>query len=309
MENINNLQTTIKKSVTFSGIGLHSGKYIEVTLRPALIDKGIVFIRKDNLDFTEIKAFYKNISNSQLCTTLKDPNSEKLIYTVEHLLAAIAGRGIDNIIIELNGEEVPALDGSAEQFDLMIKKAEIVKQESRKKYLVINKKIKIISENRYILLEPYDGLKINCTIDFPLPIGKQKLVLGNSLNYIYENIYKARTFCQYEDIQSMKKNGLALGGSLDNALVIKDGLLLNKSGLRYRDEYVKHKTLDLIGDFSLLGYPLKASITAFCPGHGINKKMMEAIFSDYDNYKLQASDNSRVWKESESNSSINLAIA
>ena len=282
------MQKTIAKEVTFEGKGLHSGENCTVRLIPAHEDSGIVFKRIDIEEDNIIPADFKYISNSNLCTTLKNYNSEAIIFTVEHLLAAVKGNDIDNLLIECNSPEIPALDGSALEFDQIIKKAGIHYQEnSFKKYIVVKKEITVKNENgSKITLSPSNEFSLKCKIDFPEPIGVQNLEFNKPLTEIYRDVFSSRTFCFFRDIESMKKNGLAKGGSLKNAIVIKNNSVLNENGLRDKNEFVKHKILDLIGDLALGNYNLIGSIKAICPGHEINKAILEKLFSSYNNYNI-----------------------
>ena len=284
----NNLQKTIAKEITFEGKGLHSGKNCIVSLLPANEDSGIVFKRVDIEEDNIIPADFKYISNSNLCTTLKNYNSEAKIFTVEHLLAAVKGNDIDNLLIECNSPEIPALDGSALEFDNIIKKAGIHYQENNlKKYIVVKKEITVKNDNgSKITLSPSDEFKLKCIIKFPEPIGQQNLDFNKPLTEIYKEVFDARTFCFFRDIESMKKNGLAKGGNLKNAIVIKNNKILNENGLRDKNEFVKHKILDLIGDLALGNYNLVGSIEAICPGHEINRSILEKLFSSYNNYSI-----------------------
>ena len=283
-----NMQKTIAKEVTFEGKGLHSGRNCKVSLIPAHENSGIIFKRIDIEEDNIIPADFKYISNSNLCTTLKNYNSEAKIFTVEHLLAAIKGNDIDNLLIECNSPEIPALDGSALEFDKIIKTAGIHHQESYfKKYIVVKKEITVKNHNgSKITLSPSNEFKLKCKIKFPKPIGEQSLEFNKPLTEIYKEVFSARTFCFFRDIESMKKNGFAKGGSLKNAIVIKNNIILNEDGLRDRNEFVKHKILDLIGDLALSNFNLMGSIEAICPGHEINKAILEKLFSSYNNYSI-----------------------
>ena len=282
------MQKTIAKEVNFEGKGLHSGRNCKVKLIPAHENSGIVFKRIDIAEDNIIPADFKYISNSNLCTTLKNFNSEAKIFTVEHLLAAIKGNDIDNVLIECDSAEIPALDGSALEFDKIIKKAGIHYQENNfKKYILVKKAITV--ENDYgskITLSPSNEFKLKCIIKFPAPIGQQNLEFNKPLTDIYKEVFNARTFCFFRDIENMKSNGFAKGGSLKNAIVIKNNKILNEDGLRDRNEFVKHKILDLIGDLALGNYNLIGSIKAICPGHEINKAILEKLFSSYNNYNI-----------------------
>ena len=283
-----NMQKTIAKEVTFEGKGLHSGENCMVRLIPARENTGIVFKRIDMEEDNIIPADFKYISNSNLCTTLKNYNSEAIVFTVEHLLAAVKGNDIDNLLIECNSSEIPALDGSALEFDNIIKKAGIHYQENNlKKYIVVKKEITVKNDNgSKITLSPSDEFKLKCIIKFPEPIGQQNLDFNKPLTEIYKEVFDARTFCFFKDIESMKKNGLAKGGNLKNAIVIKNNKILNENGLRDKNEFVKHKILDLIGDLALSNYNLVGSIEAICPGHEINRSILEKLFSSYNNYSI-----------------------
>ncbi len=285
---LGDMQKTIAKEVTFEGKGLHSGQNCTVSLIPSRENSGIVFKRIDIEDDNIIPADFKYISNSNLCTTLKNYNSDAKIFTVEHLLAAVKGNDIDNLLIECNSPEIPALDGSALEFDKIIKKAGIHIQENNfKKYIVVKKKITVKNYNgSKITLRPSNEFKLQCVIKFPEPICQQNLDFNKPLTEIYKEVFNARTFCFFRDIENMKKNGFAKGGSLKNAIVIKNNKILNEDGLRDRNEFVKHKVLDLIGDLALGSYNLIGSIEAICPGHEINKAILEKLFSSYNNYNI-----------------------
>ena len=282
------MQNTILREVTFEGKGLHSGKNCRVKLVPTQENTGIIFKRVDIAEDNIIPADFKYISDSNLCTTLKSYNSEASIFTVEHLLAAIKGNDIDNIMIECNSSEIPALDGSALEFDKIIKKAGIYHQyNSFKKYILVKKEITVNNDNgSKITLSPFKEFQMKCLIKFPDPIGQQSLEFNKPITEIYKDVFNARTFCFFKDIEHMKSNGLAKGGSLNNAIVIKNSIILNEDGLRDRNEFVKHKVLDLIGDLALGSYNLVGSIDAICPGHQINKAILEKLFSSYENYKI-----------------------
>tara|TARA_E500000178_G_scaffold352897_2_gene417421 strand:- start:706 stop:1632 length:927 start_codon:yes stop_codon:yes gene_type:complete len=284
---LNKMQKTISNEISFEGEGLHSGKICRVRLLPASINTGIIFKRTDISDDNIIPADFKYISDSKLCTTLRNYSNEVRILTVEHLLAAIKGNDIDNIIIECDSDEIPALDGSALEFDQIVKEAGILDQEnSLKKYIIIKKEILVENNISKIILRPSNSFKLSCKILFPEPIGEQYITYNKPVTEIYKDILHARTFCFHKDIEVMKKNGLAKGGSLDNAIVIKGDKILNKNGLRDKNEFVKHKVLDLIGDFALSNYNIIGTVDATCPGHETNKLVLEKLFSQYENYKV-----------------------
>ena len=295
----NSFQKTLSRTISFRGKGLHSGLDVEVKLKPSIANTGIVFIRTDLGDKVEINANYRNVSNSLLCTTLKNESSGVKVFTVEHLLATLSGRGIDNVLIEIDGDEVPVLDGSSNEFDQLIRSEDIIDLNTYRKYLVIKRKVEIIDGERNFKLEPYNGFKIDVSINFPEPIGYENIKLNSNIHSIYKDVFKARTFCYYSDVRSMQEKGLAKGGSLENAIVINNKEIMNNDGLRYKDEFVRHKVLDLIGDFSLLGYQLIGNITAKCPGHEMNSRIMSILMNDPSNYEIvQAKDESN-WDRQE----------
>lgn len=287
MSNYNILQRTISKTVSFSGTGLHSGGICNITLKPSEADTGIIFIRKDLKENNVIPADFRYIYKSNLCTTLKAYNSDAKILTVEHLLASIKGNSIDNLIIEVDSQEIPILDGSARDFDDIIKSVGTTEHINKfKKYLFINKKVIVKNENSVFTLEPFNELKINCTVNFPEPIGKQTVTIGNNYEDIYKEVMDAKTFCFFEDIEIMQKNGLARGGNLDNAIVIKDGKVINSDFDNSNNYFAKHKILDVVGDLSLMGLNLIGNISVYYPGHEINRLVMNEIFSDYSNFRI-----------------------
>ncbi len=301
MNNFNVLQRTIASSITFSGVGLHSGSLCNVTLKPSEADSGIVFIRNDIKENNIIPADYKYINKSNLCTTLKSYNSDTKVLTVEHLLAAIKGNNIDNLIIELDSQEIPILDGSAHEYDGIIKSVGTVEQPNKfKKFLIINKKISVKNKRSVFTVEPSNVLKVDCTVEFPEPIGRQSISLGNNYENIYRKVKDAKTFCFFEDIEVMKKNGLARGGTLDNAIVIKDGSILNPNFDNNIDYFARHKTLDVMGDLALMGLNIIGSISVYFPGHELNRLIMNKIFSDYSNFRIYQYDKSEEFLSRES---------
>jgi len=247
-------QKTLSKEVKFKGIGLHSGKASSVNVIPAKEDKGIVFKRVDLNKNNEIKANFRNVTSAKLCTTLENNHGVK-VSTVEHLLAALYIVGIDNAIIEIDNEEVPIMDGSSRDFINAFEKNDLVNQTKKRKYLKISSKIELTDGKRRISIEPNDlSLEVNFQLNYKNKIiGKQK----NTIDFQADNldeVSSSRTFCLFEDIEKIKKFGLAKGGSLENAVVVDDEKVLNKEGLRNDKEFVNHKILDLAGDFLLSGY-------------------------------------------------------
>lgn len=276
-------QRTLKREVRFSGIGLHSGRHVNVILRPSSRDSGIVFYRSDMKAF--LRADIASVIDSAYATTIG--NERTKVKTVEHLLAAFAGLGIDNAIVELDGSEIPILDGSATEIVGLILKAGIAKQGKKAPYLKVIRPILMEEGHSRIAIFPYDGRKITFRIKFDHHIlGEQTLSLDiNEENFIRE-IAPARTFGFLKDVQYLMTKGLAKGGSLHNAIILSDDGILNPTGLRFRDEFVRHKILDAIGDFSLLGMPIHGHIIADRAGHSTNTRFLKHIISHSDCWEI-----------------------
>ena len=278
-------QATISKNINFEGVGLHSGISTMVKLLPASENTGIVFKRVDLKDNNEIKANYKNVSTAKLCTTLTN-NWGVTVSTVEHLMAAFYITGIDNILVEINSSEIPIMDGSSKDFIDLINKVGLKKQLAKKRYLKILKKIELNDENKKISIEPNENtLKVNFQLLYDNEIiGNQ----NNTVSFEEENlteIYTSRTFCLFEDIENIKKQGLAKGGSLNNAIVVNDKEVMNAEGLRNKNEFVNHKILDLVGDFLLSGYRIIGSVKCFQGGHHLSNIFLKEIFKDSSNFE------------------------
>ena len=279
-------QKTIKNSVSFSGIGLHSGKPVKICVKPSSPDTGIVFKRIDLKENNLIYPNFMNVSNTALNTTISNSNGVK-VSTIEHLMGALFGIGIDNALIEIDNEEVPILDGSAKVFIEEILTAGLELSNKPIKIIKINKKIEFKNGDKFISIEPS---KLSLDIDFELKYQNQ--VIGNQRNKknVYEDdltdIFESRTFCLYEDIEKIKKNGLAKGGSLDNAVVVKGEEVLNSEGLRNSKEFVNHKILDCIGDLYTSGYRMIASINCSQGGHYLTNSLLREVFSDKDNFSI-----------------------
>ena len=247
-------QTTLQKPVTCSGIGLHSGRPVALQLQPAPVDSGIVFCVQNGKGPRHFSPKAEDVHASGLCTTLK--NDCVSVATVEHLLAAIRGLGIDNILINVTGGEVPIMDGSAAAFANLLQDAGLTDQGSARRVLRLKKPLSIEQDSKWIKAKPYDGLRITCTIDFPHPcIGRQLFSLELTPESFCQQLAQARTFGFLKDVELMHQNGMALGGSLDNAIVLDNQSVLNADGLRFSDEFVRHKLLDFIGDMAVLEYP------------------------------------------------------
>ena len=279
-------QKTILKQTEFKGIGLHSGLESTIKIVPADENYGIVFKRNDVELNNIIKANFENVSSAKLCTTIKN-NFNVSISTVEHLLAALYITGIDNALIEINAPEVPIMDGSSKEFVETILKTGIKEQNAKRKYLKILKKFELKEDEKFISIGPNE---YSLNVDFQLVysnnvIGKQR----NQINFSdkdLSNVYTSRTFCLFEDVEKIKKIGLAKGGSLDNAIVVKDNKILNSTGLRNSKEFVNHKILDLAGDFLLSGYRILGSVTCTQGGHSLSNSFLRNLLKDKSNYSI-----------------------
>ena len=272
-------QKTISNSKSFEGIGLHSGKKSKITILPGKDDQGIFFKRIDLKQNNYVKANYESVSSAKLCTTLENDHGVK-VSTVEHLLAALYIVGVDNAIIEIDNEEVPIMDGSAKDFLEVLNKSETISLTKKRKYLKIIDKVELIDGERKISIEPSE---FSFEVDFQLNyenkiIGKQR----NNVNFYTDNlddVSKSRTFCLFEDIEKIKKIGLAKGGSLENAVVVDDNNVLNKDGLRNEKEFVNHKILDLAGDFLLSGHRVLGKVFCYQGGHELTNMFLRKLLS------------------------------
>jgi len=279
-------QKTVKKDVTFSGVGLHSGKIADLIIKPAAPNTGIIFKRTDLFKENLIYPNFENVCNTSLNTTISNEFGIK-VSTIEHLMGALFGLGIDNALIEINNEEVPILDGSAKNFIQKIVSAGLKVSSAPIKLIKINKKIEFKDGTRFISIEPS---KLSLDIDFELKY--KNTVIGNQRNKInlYEDdlddIFNSRTFCLYEDIEAIKKSGLAKGGSLDNAIVVKDKEILNEESLRNTKEFVNHKILDCVGDLYTCGYRMIASIVCSQGGHFLTNQLLRKVFQNKENFSI-----------------------
>jgi len=273
-------QRTLEKEVSFSGIGLHTGKKVNVRLVPAPPDTGIVFVRTDLPKAPAIKATPKALSRLFYATNLS--NGEVSVQTVEHLMAALSAFGIDNLFVYLDSEELPILDGSSAPYILLFEESGVKDQNRKRKYAKLKKSVTVSHEDKRIEAEPAKELIIDNAISFNHTYKKiryQRLVYTHNLEN-FKEIAKARTFCFYQEVEALRAAGLAKGGSLENAVVIDDYGILNEGGLRMENEFVAHKTLDLIGDLYVLGYPLLARITAYKTGHALNAALVKRIYGE-----------------------------
>jgi UDP-3-O-[3-hydroxymyristoyl] N-acetylglucosamine deacetylase/3-hydroxyacyl-[acyl-carrier-protein] dehydratase len=269
-------QRTLSRPVSVKGNALHTGEAVSLTLKPAPANHGIVFARVDLSGMPEIKPRVDSVTDLVRATTIQSGHVK--IHTVEHVLSALSGCGIDNVIVEMNASEPPILDGSARPFVNMIIEGEPVEQDKEREYYVLDAPVSVARGNSSIIALPHDGLKISCTSADDRGIHTQHLSLSIDPETFIAQIAPARTFTIYEDIEELLKLGKIRGGSLDSAIVIKGDKVMSKEPLRFKDEFVRHKILDIIGDISLLGTPLKAHIVATRPGHAINAELTKALF-------------------------------
>ena len=271
-------QRTLKNTIRATGIGLHSGEKVYLTLRPAPVDTGIIFIRTDLEPAVEIVAKATNVGDTTLSTSLS--NGDVKVSTVEHLLSAMAGLGIDNVYVELSAAEVPIMDGSAGPFVFLLQSAGIQEQEKAKQFIRINKPVVVEDGDKSASFQPYDGFKVSFTIDFDHPLfseDNQVASLDFSTTSFVKEVSRARTFGFMRDIEYLRSQNLALGGSVNNAIVVDDYRVLNEDGLRYDDEFVKHKILDAVGDLYLLGHSLIGEYVGVKSGHGLNNQLLRAL--------------------------------
>ncbi len=280
-------QRTLKNVIRATGVGLHTGEKVYLTLRPAAPNTGIVFRRVDLDPPVEIPATPDNVGETTLSTTLVRDGVR--ISTVEHLLSALAGLGIDNAYIDLNAAEVPIMDGSAGPFVFLIQSAGIEEQNAPKQFIRILRTVSVEEGDKWVRFEPFDGFKVSFAIDFDHPVfqnrGQQAVVDFSTTSFVKE-VSRARTFGFMSQIEQLRANNLALGGSLDNAVVVDDYRILNEDGLRYEDEFVKHKILDAIGDLYLLGRSLIGAFYGYKSGHALNNRLLRALLAQEDAWEL-----------------------
>ena len=271
-------QRTIRNSIRATGVGLHTGRRVLMTVRPGLADTGIVFQRIDLVGAPDIPARASNVGETTLGTTLVYGGAK--VSTVEHLLSAFAGLGIDNARIELNAPEVPIMDGSAGPFVFLLQSAGIEEQKVPKRFTRIKRTVRVEEGDKWAQFDPYEGFKVNFEIEFDHPIFKrrmQRATMDFSTTSFLKEISRARTFGFMRDLEMLRSHNLALGGTLENAIVLDDSKVLNEGGLRYEDEFVKHKILDAIGDLYLLGHSLIGEFSGHKSGHGLNNRLLRAL--------------------------------
>lgn len=280
-------QRTLKNTIRATGVGLHTGDKVYLTLHPAEPNSGIRFRRVDLETPVMIAARPENVGETKLSTTLT--SGETKVSTVEHLLSAMAGLGIDNAIVDVSAPEVPIMDGSAGPFVFLLQSAGVVEQDQPKQYIRIVRSIRVEDGDKWAAFEPFEGFKVTFTIDFEHPAFSDHLktaVMDFSSTTFVKEVSRARTFGFMRDIEFLRENNLALGGSLDNAIVVDDDKVLNEDGLRYADEFVKHKILDAIGDLYLLGHSLIGEYKGFKSGHALNNKLLLTLLENKDAWEM-----------------------
>jgi len=284
-------QRTLKNVIRATGVGIHSGEKVYMTLRPAAINTGIVFRRVDLDPVVELPAHAQMVGDTLMSTTLVSDGVR--VATVEHLLAAMAGLGIDNAYVELSAAEVPIMDGSAGPFVFLIQSAGIEEQEAAKRFVRIRKPVQVSDGDRWARFEPFDGFKVGFTIDFRHPLFAQaqsRAEIDFSQTSFVKAISRARTFGFMKDIEMLRERNLVLGGSMDNAIVLDEYRILNENGLRYADEFVRHKILDAIGDIYLLGHGLIGAFNGHKSGHELNNQLLRTLLADTSAYEVVSFD-------------------
>ncbi|HQW63438.1 MAG TPA: UDP-3-O-acyl-N-acetylglucosamine deacetylase [Pseudomonadota bacterium] len=274
-------QRTLKNVIRATGVGIHTGDKVYMTLRPAAVDTGIVFRRVDLPQAVEIKACCQTVGDTSLSTTLVE--GDVRVATVEHLLSAMAGLGIDNAYVDLSAAEVPIMDGSAGPFVFLLQSAGIEEQAAAKRFIRIKKSVTVREGDKWARFDPFDGFKVGFSIDFDHPIFTRKTSTAEidfSTTSFVKEVSRARTFGFMRDIEMLRERNLVLGGSMDNAIVLDDYRVLNEDGLRYEDEFVKHKILDAIGDLYLLGHSLIGAFYGHKSGHQLNNTLLRTLLAD-----------------------------
>jgi len=284
-------QRTLRNSIGATGVGLHTGRQIELTLCPAPEDSGIVFRRVDLEQPVEIRACPDNVADTRLSTSLCYADTR--ISTVEHLMSALAGIGVDNVFVDVNGPEIPIMDGSASPFVFLVESAGLLEQSAPKRFIRINKTVSVQEGDKWASFEPYEGFKVSFSIDFDHPVLKeseQSATVDFSTTTFVREVSRARTFGFVKDIEGLQAAGLALGGGLENAFVLDAQNIVNDDSLRYEDESVRHKVLDAIGDLYLLGHPLVGAFCAHKSGHSLNNRLLKALLEDSSAWELTVLD-------------------
>jgi UDP-3-O-[3-hydroxymyristoyl] N-acetylglucosamine deacetylase len=281
-------QRTLKQAIRASGIGLHSGRKVYMSLLPAGPDTGIVYRRTDLNPPVEIPSDAHMLREAVMCSTLVNDAGVKIM-TVEHLMSALAGLGIDNCIVELSAPEIPIMDGSSGPFVFLIQSAGIHEQDAPKKFLRIRQPVQVQDGDKWARFEPYEGFRLSFNIDFKHPVfkssGQNAVIEFSTTNYVKE-VSRARTFGFLRELDTLRANNLGLGASLDNVVALDDFRVVNHEGLRYDDEFVRHKILDAVGDLYLFGHPVIGAYTAYKSGHALNNKLVRAVLDDPSSYEI-----------------------
>lgn len=289
-------QRTLRKSIEISGIGLHSGKRVELTIHPAPANEGITFVRKDLPGQPRIAAHVENVCSTTLATTIGD--GEVYVATVEHLISAFYGLGVDNAVCEVSADEVPILDGSSQPFCQAIKAAGVKKQRALRRYIVVRDTVELKDGDKTAVIRPAKNFSIQYAIEFAHPIiGKQEFCYDENTNFAKE-LSPCRTFGFLHDVERMQAMGLALGGSLDNAVVLDKSSVLNPDGLRFDNEFVRHKVLDAVGDLALVGHRLIGAVELHKAGHELQTALVQALLKDSSAYQIVTIDDAEVEAES-----------
>ena len=280
-------QRTLKNMIRATGVGLHTGAKVYMTLRPAAPNTGIVFRRTDLTPPVEIRGEPYAVGDTRLSSCLERGGTR--VSTVEHLMSALAGLGVDNAYVDLTAPEVPIMDGSAGPFVFLLQSAGIEEQNARKKFIRVLKPVEVREGDKWVRFEPHNGFKLTMSIDFAHPVfdkTPQSVTVDFSTTSYVKEVSRARTFGFMQDVETMRAQGLALGGSLDNAIVMDEYRVLNTDGLRYEDEFVKHKVLDAIGDLYLLGHPLIGAFSGHKTGHALNNRLLRRLMEDKPSWEL-----------------------
>ncbi|MCC6474979.1 MAG: UDP-3-O-acyl-N-acetylglucosamine deacetylase [Burkholderiales bacterium] len=280
-------QRTLKTTVRATGVGLHSGEKVAIALRPAQPDSGIVFRRVDLPRPVDIRARAERVADARLCSTLEEDGAR--VATVEHLMSAFAGLGVDNAYVDLNGPEVPIMDGSAGPFVFLLQSAGIEEQPAPKRFLRIRRAVEVRDGDKWAKLEPFEGFRLSFSIRFDHPVlerSAQSVSVDFAATSYVKEIARARTFGFMQDVDELRSAGLALGGSLDNAVVMDEYRVLNADGLRYADEFVRHKLLDAIGDLYLIGHPIVGAFAAHKSGHALNNRLVREVLAQRDAWEM-----------------------
>ncbi len=281
-------QRTIKQPIATTGVGLHKGNKVQLTLRPAPVNTGLVFRRVDLKPAVDIRADAELVRDTRMCTCLINDDNVR-VSTVEHLLAAVAAMGIDNLIIEVNSHEIPIMDGSSHPFIYLLQNAGIEEQGAAKKFIRIKEAVRVEEGDKWAELLPHDGFRIDFAIDFDHPAiadTNQVVSMDFSTQSFLKDISRARTFGFMKDIETLRANNLALGGSFDNAVVLDEFRILNSDGLRYDDEFVKHKILDAVGDLYMGGHAILGHLRAFKSGHALNNQLLRAVLQNQEAWEF-----------------------